>query len=215
MGQFWDRVYDLAFKPKQTEGEAEGEGELEVREEAINVVREFLTTFSGTALFGALSFLRLLTLFFTPPPPEEIVLSVDDLEALVRFSSEKHSAAISHLTKVNIIRIMAAVAAGAVARHCSAPTSTSAAEPTTEPAVAAHLLERITTLLVASLRSPDADLVLRAEILDSLMDVYADDNQLTTELCRRMGLLGTLRTVAGEYRREVRSGFEVLFKLFL
>ena len=47
MGQFWDRVYDLAFKPKQTEGE----GELEVREEAINVVREFLTTFSGTALF--------------------------------------------------------------------------------------------------------------------------------------------------------------------
>lgn len=120
-----------------------------------------------------------------------MTLSMEDLEALVNFST-LHSTSISSYTKVNIVRIMATVGSSTIARHCAAPT---------EPV--AQLLEKITGLLLAGFRAADADLVLRAEILDSLIDVYSDDNALTTSLFKRMNLLETLKAIAGEYRHQV------------
>lgn len=200
LAPIWDCVYAMAIKSStaktskaetpsnsQMEDDQLSEMLVEVREEAINVVREFISTFTGTCscfIFFPNIFLVSFSL--------EMTLSMTDLEALVSFSTE-HSSTISSYTKVNIVRIMATVGSSTVARHCAAPT---------EPV--AQLVEQITALLLAGFNSASADLVLRAEILDSLIDVYSDDNALTTSLFKRLNLLGTLKGIAGEYRRQVR-----------
>ena len=116
---------------------------------------------------------------------------MEDLDSLCTFAQQQ-STGISSLTKVNIVRVMASVASSTIASHCNAPTESIAA-----------FVEQITTLLLNGFRAADSDLVLQAEILDSLIDVYSDDNQLTVQLFKRMNLLATLKELAGQYRREV------------
>lgn len=114
-----------------------------------------------------------------------------DLESLCTFA-QQNAAIISSYTKVNIVRVMASVASGTILRSGNAPTES-----------VAQFVEQISNLLLNGFRA-DTDLVLRAEILDSLIDIYSDDNQLTMQLFKRMNLLATLKEFAGQYRREVR-----------
>lgn len=54
LGQVWQTIYDIAIKsPKASDAIADSvlqEQAIEIREEAINVVREFISTFNGMSI---------------------------------------------------------------------------------------------------------------------------------------------------------------------
>jgi len=119
---------------------------------------------------------------------------MSDLESLCAFAQQQKSSdlAISSFTKVNIVRVMASVAGAAIAKSATSPTD-----------AVVEFVEKITNLLLGGYHTDCADLVLQAEILDSLIDMYSDDNALTTHLLKRMNLLTTLHELAGQYRQQV------------
>lgn len=120
----------------------------------------------------------------------DINITSEDLQSLYRLMAEE----ISPITKVNIIRIIALVASRQL-QHKANHTQFS------------PILEQITTFFLESYQKESKDLVFRAEVLDSLIDIYAEDEQITLELIRKLNLISVLRNIATDYLKEVRTWF--------
>lgn len=132
-------------------------------------------------------FLSILTFIICFP---DVNILMSELESLC-FFAHTNDDRISCLTKINIIRIMALISTSYVNKWIE----------NKDDSVGQHI-EKITNLLLNGYRS-NPDLVLRAEVLDSLIDIYSDDNSLTNKIIKNMNLLSILNDLSSQYRREV------------
>ena len=110
---------------------------------------------------------------------------MDDLQCLCQYSIST----ISRVTKINIIRIIALVGCNLL----NDKNNSNVSQP----------LEQITNLLLAAYQNESNDLVFHAELLDSLIDIYADDNPITLSLIKKLKLISLFKEMSSKYFKEV------------
>ena len=116
---------------------------------------------------------------------------------------------------MNIFRLMALVACNLINSYCCSITSTPFFSSSSSKFESmAQLLEQITKLLLRGYQEQvsvqkNNDLVLLAEILDSLIDIYSDDNQLSLWVAKRIGLLDTLKEYEKQFKNEVIDNLNI------